>query len=103
MAEKQTELSWQIKEKDGTGTVVYEGDICNVREALEKLVSQTIGIYPMLQEDEEEGVIYLHSEFGDELEPTDVALLHTYGFSEDWDETTLKAIEKLLVVNVKQY
>lgn len=101
MSENKTELTWKIREKDGT--VYYEGIMCDMREVLEELVGKVIGVFPELQEDEEEGIVYLHSEFGDELEPHEIALLHTNGISEDYDDSTLRAIENLLEITVTQY
>jgi hypothetical protein len=90
-------MSWIVKNEQG---ILKQGLMCDVREYLEEEIGKKIGIIPELQECEEDEIVYLHSGFADDLTTVDVALIHSLGISEDPNEDTLRAIEKLLNVRV---
>lgn len=63
---------------------VFTGQGVDLREWLEEqLMQSSLGISPMLQEDEdEELVIYLHSEWTEDLEEEDIDKITALGLSE---------------------
>lgn len=90
-------MNWTISQE---GSVLKQGDPCDVREFLETMIDDKTGMFLSLQEDEEEGCIYLHSEYDESLSEEEVSKVKDLGISEDWDMTTIHAIEKLLDIKV---
>ena len=90
-------MDWKITQN---GTILKEGYPCDVREHLETMVEEETGLFLSMQEDEEEGFIYLHSEYAEDLTDEEVEKVSNLGISEDYDETTIQALEKLLNVKI---
>lgn len=77
----------------------YAEDVC---EELESMIGEKIGIYPMLQEDTEEGefLLYLHTETYDDLDDDAIDKLDKLGITDNPEEAT-RAIMHLL--NIKEF
>ena len=90
-------MDWEVKKY---GKTVVKGYCADVRESLESMIENEIGLFLSLQEDEEEGFIYLHSEYSEELTEAEIDKVIELGFNEHYDDSTIKAMEKLLDVQI---
>lgn len=90
-------MDWKVtRDKE----ILKVGHPADIKEFIQDLIEEEIGLYLDLQEDEEEGFIYLHSEYVEDLTDEDIKKVEELGITEDWDRTTITAIEKLLNVKI---
>jgi hypothetical protein len=91
-------MNWKITQM---GITIKEGHPADVREKLEEMIEERIGFFLSLQEDEDDGYIYLHSEYVEDLSDKEIEQVSNLGISEDCDDTTIHALEKLLNVKIQ--
>lgn len=82
--------------------VICEGTADVIREEIENRLERILGFFVMLQEceDEDEFLVYLHSDNEDDLTDEQLNKLEEYGIVIDKDEETSKEIMELLGVYV---
>jgi hypothetical protein len=91
-------MNWKITQN---GITIKEGHPADVREKIEEMIEERIGLFLSLQEDEEEGYIYLHSEYVEDLTDKEIDQVNDLGITENYDETTISALKKLLGIKIK--
>lgn len=90
-------MNWSVVKN---GKILMKGNPSDVREFLETMLVEKTGLFLSLQEDEDEGYIYLHSEYSEELTDDEIQKVSDLGINEDYDETTILAMEKLLDIKI---
>ena len=90
-------MNWKVTRDE---EILKVGHPADIKEFIQDLIEEEIGLYLDLQENEEEGFIYLHSEYVEDLTDADIKKVEDLGITEDWDRTTITAIEKLLNVKI---
>lgn len=83
-------LQIQIMQK---GELIFVGDQYAVREKVEEMLEEHYGFFPSLQEnepeEEEEYLIYLHTDAYEDLEEDDLVKIKADGITEDPENCTI--------------